>query len=463
MIRRIQALNYRCLRLVDVHLDSFHILVGPNASGKSTLLDVIGFLSDLVRDGLMEAVEKRTQNFQDLVWNRPKQDMGFELAVEFDVPPRIVDALPDEMDCQRLRYELCIREDDQGLRIDSERAMLVPKPSRRRGRGRASKFPEPPSSPKTILGRKAKGGVPVFSRSRNKVKFIVEGPREASGSEALPSAIKFDSDRPLRPGARGWRLAKLPSAIELDSDRPALGYLPGLLGLGHLPSPGEGLWPFVYVRDILGGVKPMFLDSLKVRQPSPPHLRRGEFPTDGSNLPWLVMKLQQEHRAEYEDWLAHVQTMLSDLEGMRVVEREEDRSAYLMLRYATGVEVPSWMVSDGTLRFLAITLIPYLPHVGQMAGRLAGQVYMLEEPENGVHPLALDAIYDSLSSAYDSQVFVATHSPAFLKLAEPSEVLCFAKDKQGATDVIQGDLHPILKNWQGSIDINALFATGIVS
>ena len=177
MIRRIQALNYRCLRLVDVHLDSFHILVGPNASGKSTLLDVIGFLSDLVRDGLMEAVEKRTQNFQDLVWNRPKRDLGFELAVEFDVPPRIVDALPDEMDCQRLRYELCIREDDQGLRIDSERAMLVPKPSRRRGRGRASKFPEPPSSPKTILGRRAKGGVPVFSRSRDKVKFIVEGPR----------------------------------------------------------------------------------------------------------------------------------------------------------------------------------------------------------------------------------------------------------------------------------------------
>ena len=106
MISRIQALNYRCLRHVDIHLDSFHILVGPNASGKSTLLDVIGFLSDLVRGGLVEAMEKRTQNFQDLVWNRPKRNMGFELAVEFDVPPRIVDALPDEIDRQRLRYEV---------------------------------------------------------------------------------------------------------------------------------------------------------------------------------------------------------------------------------------------------------------------------------------------------------------------------------------------------------------------
>ena len=55
MIRRIQALNYRCLRYVDVSLDRFHVLIGPNASGKSTLFDAIAFLGDLVRDGLERA------------------------------------------------------------------------------------------------------------------------------------------------------------------------------------------------------------------------------------------------------------------------------------------------------------------------------------------------------------------------------------------------------------------------
>ena len=44
MIRRLQALNYRCLRYVDVELGRFHILVGPNASGNSTLFDAIAFL-----------------------------------------------------------------------------------------------------------------------------------------------------------------------------------------------------------------------------------------------------------------------------------------------------------------------------------------------------------------------------------------------------------------------------------
>ena len=52
MIRRIQALHFLCMRYVDIRLDRFHVLIGPNASGKSTLFDTIAFLGDLVRDGL---------------------------------------------------------------------------------------------------------------------------------------------------------------------------------------------------------------------------------------------------------------------------------------------------------------------------------------------------------------------------------------------------------------------------
>ena len=85
MIRRIQARNYCCLRYVDISLDRFHVLVGPNASGKSTLLDVVAFLGDMVSGGLEAAVEKRTRNFQDLVWRRPAMQLGFELAVEFEI------------------------------------------------------------------------------------------------------------------------------------------------------------------------------------------------------------------------------------------------------------------------------------------------------------------------------------------------------------------------------------------
>ncbi len=105
------------------------------------------------------------------------------------------------------------------------------------------------------------------------------------------------------------------------------------------------------------------------------------------------------------------------------------------------------------MRFLALTLLGYLPSSG---------IYLIEEPENGLHPFALDPVYDALSSASDSQVLSATHSPAFLKLADPEEALCFAKNTEGATDIVRGDRHPHLRDWQGKADMQLLFATGVI-
>ena len=107
--------------------------------------------------------------------------------------------------------------------------------------------------------------------------------------------------------------------------------------------------------------------------------------------------------------------------------------------------VPSWLVSDGTLRLLALTLLAYLPE--------QDSIYLIEEPENGIHPKAVEGVFQSLSSVYQGQVLVATHSPLFLGLAEPSQLLCFAKNPSGAVDIVSGDKHPALQNWRGEMDL----------
>jgi predicted ATPase len=109
MIRLIEALNYRCLHYIRQPLGPFHILVGPNASGKTTFLDVISFLSRMVSDGLDAALEERTSNFSDLTWGRGRS--FFELALEAAIPEDRKRSLKKKFDI--LRYEVKIGVDDE--------------------------------------------------------------------------------------------------------------------------------------------------------------------------------------------------------------------------------------------------------------------------------------------------------------------------------------------------------------
>ena len=66
MIRLVEALRFRSLQDVRQEIDEFQVLVGPNASGKSTFLDAVRLLGDLLRDGLTAAIRRRSPNPQDL-------------------------------------------------------------------------------------------------------------------------------------------------------------------------------------------------------------------------------------------------------------------------------------------------------------------------------------------------------------------------------------------------------------
>src|SRR5438309_11454099 len=84
MIQLIEALDFRCLRYVCQPLGRFHVLVGPNASGKTTFLDVVSFMGRVVSHGPEAAVRQRTENINDLFWLR--EGARFELAVEARIP-----------------------------------------------------------------------------------------------------------------------------------------------------------------------------------------------------------------------------------------------------------------------------------------------------------------------------------------------------------------------------------------
>ncbi|MCX7001966.1 MAG: ATP-binding protein, partial [bacterium] len=124
------------------------------------------------------------------------------------------------------------------------------------------------------------------------------------------------------------------------------------------------------------------------------------------------------------------------------------------IKYKDGLEVPSWMASDGTLRLLALTIPAYVPDFSGIC--------LIEEPENGIHPQAVETVFRSLSSVYGAQILLATHSPVILSVAEVDKVLCFKKTPSGATDIVKGSEHPALRDWRGGVNLGTLFAGGVL-
>lgn len=417
MLSLIEARNYRCLRYVRRPLERFHVLVGPNASGKTTFLDVVSILSDLVSEGLDYAISQRTQNFVDLIWGR--EGTGFELAVEATIPTDVRErqAVPKY---DTVRYEVGISTDsstnevvihaERGwLRVSSDDATIQP-----------LLFPDPPEPPVSIFST-AKGGKTrtLFSKT-------------PGGND------NYYADAQKKEGR--WA--------------PAFKLGPRKSTLGNLPE-DEANFPVStwFKRFISEGVERIILNSLQIRKASPPGQGSG-FKPDGSNLPWVVAELQDDAPGRLSDWVNHLGTALPDLESVSTIVRRDDRHRYLVLHYVGGLNVPSWMASDGTLRLMALTLPAYLDE-------LKG-AYLIEEPENGIHPKAVETMYDSLSHVYGAQVLMATHSPVILGIAEPRHVLCFAKTDEGATDIVRGDQHPQLRDWHGEVDLGTLFASGVL-
>jgi predicted ATPase len=163
-----------------------------------------------------------------------------------------------------------------------------------------------------------------------------------------------------------------------------------------------------------------------------------------------ALDLQQRNPFRFRLWEEHVRTGLPNMERIELKEREEDHHVYFRIFFQGGCEVTSSGLSEGALRMLALTILPYLDHLPAMV--------FLEEPENGIHPRAIEVVLQSLSSVYDSQVLISSHSSVVLANSELRHVLCFHLHEKGGVSIVRGIDHPQLREWKGQIDLGALFA-----
>jgi predicted ATPase len=423
MITRVEANNYRCFERLSVAMNAFQVLAGANGSGKTTLLDIPVLLGDLLKSrnvaaAFMERIldrGARAGSLDDLPFR--SQQESFVLALEAKLPEAIKQRLVEASTAAvrrtserwptHIRYEIRLEVDEaHQLQVKNEYLFVFP------------------HSPAYEAGR-----LPVQGENakQDDWRFII---RRAYGSDAA-----------FRPETRGAH----ERSSHVDST---------LMAFARLQFEGEAefgaaRWFLNLLMNELVFFDPKWID---LRRASPPGLPRRLMPS-GENLPWLAMRLQREKPEQFAAWIDHVRTALPQISSIEAREREEDHHAYFRVGYEGGFEVTSSGLSEGTLRILALTLVAYI----QDAPRLL----VVEEPENSIHPQAIEAVMQSLNSLYESQAWVSTHSPIVLADRKLTDLIVTKLERSGAVHVIPGPEHPRLAAWKGAIDLGSLFATGV--
>ncbi|MCV2459429.1 AAA family ATPase [Streptomyces sp. ICN988] len=444
VITRIEAYNYRCFENLAADLSRFHVLAGANGSGKSTLLDIPVLLGELLSARRVEDVfldpspatgrPPRALSLRELTHRGGPGGFGF--AVEARLPGPVAELIAESSRDPRfpapthVRYELHLEpvDDGRGLEITGEYLVLFHEDTPVRPIPDTQALGDPDEA--TVTGRGRNQRItpqwhepwrPVVARTRGPVvRFTPEAGRQGEqlNLRSQPSTVA---------------LATVPFD---DTQFPAALWLQSLLRDGTvLYAPEWGA----------------------LRQAAPPAGRDPGLDTEGFHVPWLALRLRHEDPARYEAWVDLVQLALPQVEAVEVIEREEDRHAYFRVTYTGGYEVTSSGLSDGTLRVLAYTLLPYLSRTPALL--------VTEEPENGIYPQAIEIVMQALRSVRGSQVLVASQSPLVLAQADLADVLATRMDPAtGAVTVVRGDHHPRMADWRAGLDdldLGTLFATGV--
>jgi len=113
------------------------------------------------------------------------------------------------------------------------------------------------------------------------------------------------------------------------------------------------------------------------------------------------------------------------------------------------------VLSDGTLRFICLTTLLMQP------AHLLPDTVLIDEPELGLHPFAINLLADMLKQAAETkQVIVSTQSVELLNAFEPQDIVVVEREN-GATALKRLDVDE-LKDWLEDYSLGDLWKRNLL-
>ena len=175
----------------------------------------------------------------------------------------------------------------------------------------------------------------------------------------------------------------------------------------------------------------------------------------GGNLAAFLYRLSQTHRDSYEIIRKTVQQVAPFFDDFQLAPRAlNPETIRLEWRHKhSDAYFNAASLSDGTLRFIALATLFLQPL------ELRPSVILVDEPELGLHPYAIELLASLIRQAsVDTQVIAATQSPLLLDYFDPEDILV-ADRKDGATTIHRLQAEPLVE-WLKEYSLGQLWEKG---
>ena len=182
--------------------------------------------------------------------------------------------------------------------------------------------------------------------------------------------------------------------------------------------------------------------------------------SNGSNLPAILYRLKESEKNEYNfaynkiiDTIQLVSPFFKDF----ILEPNESDIIRLRWKHSkTNNIFDVSAFSDGTLRFIALTTLLLLPL------ELIPNTIIIDEPELGLHPMAINVIAELIKSLWkqDRQIIVSSQSISFINNFEAKDLIVV--DRINEESVFRRIKEDEVKNWLNDFSIGDIWDMNII-
>jgi predicted ATPase len=182
--------------------------------------------------------------------------------------------------------------------------------------------------------------------------------------------------------------------------------------------------------------------------------------SDGGNLASFLYRLKDEYPKHYNKIKLIIRQIAPFFDDFILIPNKD----YILLKYkeiGSDIEFGAFRLSDGTLRFMALATLLIQPKETMPA------IIIIDEPELGLHPVAIDKLASLLITASKySQIFITTQSERLLNNFEAENIIVVSREKEIGNNRYYSDFRQLnkeeLETWLAEYSLSQIWESNII-